>query len=191
MTGTRCASPIEFETLVAYWLGELPLPAEAIVEEHIFGCAYCTRQLEDLTALAFGVRAAVRNGATPAAITSPFLEFMRQQGMRVREYVLAPGERVNCTIRAEDDAVVSRLQVPLAGVKRVDALQSLDLGEGRVQQWRLEDVPFDPVAGEVLSLPSAAELKKMPAHTFRVQLVAVDDGGERPLGEYTFAHTPS
>ena len=100
-------------------------------------------------------------------------------------------ERVNCTIRAEDDAVVSRLQVPLAGVKRVDALQSLDLGEGRVQQRRLEDVPFDPVAGEVLSLPSAAELKKMPAHTFRVQLVAVDDGGERPLGEYTFAHTPS
>jgi hypothetical protein len=191
MTGTRCASPIGFETLVAYWLGELPLPGEAAVEEHFFGCAYCTRRLEHLTALAFGVRTAMRTGAMPAAITSPLLAFMRQQGMRIREYVLAPGERVNCTIRAEDDAVVSRLQVPLAGVKRVDALQSLDLGEGRVQQRRLEDVPFDPVAGEVLSLPSATELKKMPAHTFRVQLVAVDETGERPLGDYTFAHTPS
>jgi hypothetical protein len=31
----------------------------------------------------------------------------------------------------------------------------------------------------------------MPAHTLRVQLVAVDQAGERPLGEYTFAHTPS
>ena len=191
MTVTRCASPIGFETLVAYWLGELPAPGEAAVEEHFFGCAYCTRRLEHLTALAFGVRTAMRTGAMPAAITSPLLAFMRQQGMRIREYVLAPGERVNCTIRAEDDAVVSRLQVPLAGVKRVDALQSLDLGEGRVQQRRLEDVPFDPVAGEVLSLPSATELKKMPAHTFRVQLVAVDETGERPLGDYTFAHTPS
>ena len=191
MTGTRCASPTEFETLVAYWLGELPAAAEAPVEEHIFGCAYCTKRLEELTALAFGVRAAVRIGAMPAAITKPFLEYMRQQGMRIREYVLAPGERVNCTIRADDDAVVSRLQVPLAGVKRVDALQSLDLGEGRVQQWRVEDLPFDSDAGEVLSFPSAAELKKMPAHTFRVQLVAVDEAGERPLGEYTFAHTPS
>ena len=191
MTGTQCASPIEFKTLVAYWLGELPAAAEAPAEEHFFGCAYCTRRLQELTGLAFGVRAALRNGAMPAAITKPFLDSMRRQGMRIREYVVAPGERVNCTIRADDDAVVSRLQVPLAGVTRVDALQSLDLGGGRVQEWRLEDVPFDPDAGEVLSLPWAAALKKMPAHTFRVQLVAVDEAGERPLGQYTFAHTPS
>ena len=111
--------------------------------------------------------------------------------MRIREYRLAPGECVNCTIRADDDAVVSRMQLPLAGVQRVDALQSLDLGDGRVQRWRLDDVPFDPNADEVLSLPSATALKKLPAHTFRVQLVAVDEAGERSLGEYTFAHTPS
>jgi hypothetical protein len=30
----------------------------------------------------------------------------------------------------------------------------------------------------------------MPAHTWRVQLLAVEAAGERPLGEYTFAHTP-
>jgi hypothetical protein len=83
------------------------------------------------------------------------------------------------------------MRVPLAGVKRVDALQSVDLGEGRVQQWRVEDVLFDPDAGEVLYLPSAAELKKLPAHRLRVQLVAMDESGERSLGEYTFAHTPS
>ena len=86
--------------------------------------------------------------------------------------------------------MVSRLQAPLAGVTRVDALQSLDLGDGHVQQWRLEDVPFDPEADEVISLPSAAALRKLPAHTFRVRLVAVDEAGERPLGDYTFAHTP-
>jgi hypothetical protein len=117
-------------------------------------------------------------------ITQPFLEQMKRQGMRIREYRLAPGERVVCTICADDDAVVGRMRVPLAGVKRVDALQSLDLGDGRVQQWRLEDVPFDPDAGEVLTLPSAAELKKLPAHMSHVRLVAVDESGERSLGEY-------
>jgi hypothetical protein len=191
MTGARCAKPIEFEAFVAYWLGELPTAVEAPIEEHFFGCAYCTRRLEELAALGFGIRAVVRNGAVQAVITQPFVEYMKGQGMRIREYRLAPGERVACTIRADDDAVVGRMQVPLAGVKRVDALQSLDLGDGHVHQWRVEDVPFDPKADEVLSLPSAEALKKLPAHTFRVQLVAMDEAGERPLGEYTFAHTPS
>ena len=191
MTGAPCAKPIEIEPLVAYWLGELPAAADAPIEDHLFGCAHCTRRLEELAALAFGIRAVVRRGAVQAVITQPFLEQMKRQGMRIREYRLAPGERVACTIRANDDAVVGRMRVPLAGVKRVDALHSLDLGDGRVQQWRVEDVPFDPDAGEVLSLPSAAELKKLPAHTSRVQLVAVDESGERSLGEYTFAHTPS
>jgi hypothetical protein len=80
--------------------------------------------------------------------------------------------------------------VALAGVVRVDAVQSIELPDGRVRQWRLEDVPFDPGAGELISLPSAAALRKMPVHTYRVRLLAVDAAGDRPLGEYTFAHTP-
>ena len=191
MTGARCAEPIEFEALVAYWVGELPAAAEAPIEEHFFGCVHCTRRAEELAALAFGIRAVVRSGAVQAVITQPFLETMKRQGMRIREYRLAPNERVACTIRADDDAVVGRLQAPLAGVKRVDALHSLDFGDGQVQQWRAEDLPFDASTGEVLSLPSAVALKSSPAHTFGVLLLAVDESGERPLGEYTFAHTPS
>jgi hypothetical protein len=98
---------------------------------------------------------------------------------------------VACTIGANDDGVVGRMQVALAGVKRVDALQSLDVGDGQVQRWRVEDVPFDPSADEMLLLPSATALRTLPAHTFRVRLVAMDESGERSLGEYTFAHTPS
>jgi anti-sigma factor RsiW len=37
-----CEDPIGFETLVAYWLGEVPEKREAMLEEHLFGCAYCT-----------------------------------------------------------------------------------------------------------------------------------------------------
>ena len=162
---------------MAYWLGELPVGAAAPIEEHIFGSAL--------------IRVVVRNGGVGVVITQPFLEHMKSEGMRIREYRLAPGERVACTIRADDDAVVSRLQVALAGVKRVDALHSLDLGDGHLQQWRLQDLPFDQSAGEVLALPSAEEFRKLPAHIFRVRLVATEESGERTLGEYTFAHTPS
>lgn len=190
MTAPSCPKPIDVETLVAYWLGELPEAAEAPLEEHVFGCAHCTRRLGELAALASGIRAAVRSGAVQAVITQPFLDALKRHGMRIREYGLGPGERVACTLGADDDAVVSRMRAPLAGVTRVDALQSMDLGDGRVQEWRLEDVPFDPAAGELLSLPSAAVLRKLPAHTIRVRLVAVDGADERPLGEYTFAHTP-
>jgi hypothetical protein len=136
------------------------------------------------------VRAAVRRGALRAVITPRVLDVMRRQGMRIREYSLASGERVACTIRIDDDAVVGRMQAPLAGATRVDLLESVDLGAAGVQQWRFEDVPFDPQAGEVIVLPSAASLKGMPAHTLRVRLVAIDAAGERPLGEYTFAHSP-
>jgi anti-sigma factor RsiW len=191
MTHARCAKPIGFEALAAYWLGELAPDAEASIEEHFFGCDLCARRLEELAALASGVRAAVLNGSVQAVITQPFLEQLKRQGMRVREYQVVPDGRVACTIRADDDAVVGRMQVPLTGVKRVDAVEALDLGDGRVRRWRLEDVPFDPDAGEVLSLPSAAALRQLPAHTLRVELVAVDDAGERLLGAYTFAHTPS
>jgi len=191
VTVARCAKPIEVGSLVAYWLGELPAETEAPIEEHLFGCAFCTRRLEELAAMAFGIRAAVRSGAVQAVITQPFLEHMKRHGMRIREYRVGPGERVACTIGADDAAVVGRMRVPLAGVTRVDALQRLDLGDGRPQQSRVEDVPFDPDADEVLTWPSARALRKLPAHTLRVRLVAVDESGERPLGEYTFAHTPS
>jgi anti-sigma factor RsiW len=187
---TRCTQPIEFEALLAYWLGELTEATEPPVEEHLFACAHCARRLESLAALASGIRAAVRNGALQAVITPAFLAHMKREGMRVREYALGPGERVDCTIRAEDDAVVGRMRVPLAGVKRLDALQTVEVG-GEVQRWRAEDVPFEAEADEVVFLPSAAALKKLPVNTARVRLVAVDEAGERTLGEYTYAHTPS
>lgn len=132
----------------------------------------------------------MRERTIALSLTAGFLEHMKRAGLRIREYPVAPGGTVHCTIRAEDDAVVSRLEAPLAGVRRVGELRSLDLGDGRIERWRLEDVPFDPQVGEVLFTPSTAALRKLPAHTFRVQLVAVDEAGERALGEYTFAHTP-
>ena len=111
---------------------------------------------------------------------------MKQDGLQLREYPVAPGGSVNCTISAADDAVVSRLQVSLKDVTRVDLVFLNDQGESH-----LPDVPFEPAAGEVLFCPSAAALKRMPAHTATIHLLAVDETGARPIGHFTFNHTPS
>jgi len=187
---TRCAAPIEFEQLVAWWLRELPETAEASLEEHLFGCAHCTRRMEEVMALAEGVRAAVWGGRVSLTVSAPFVEAMKRAGMRLREYHVGPGGSVNCTIRADEDAVISYLSGSLAGTKRVDVVQRVSVGGVDEPEVRLEDVPFDPAAGEVLYIPPAAALKAMPAHTVHLRLIAVDEAGEAPLGEYTFLHTP-
>lgn len=184
-----CKEPVELEALVGWWLGELASEPEAALEEHLFACATCSARAEALAALAGGVRAAVREGRVTAVVSGSFLEALRRQGLRIREYHVPAGGRVDCTITAEDDAVVSRLAAPLAGAKRIDLLQHLEI-DGQVTEERVEDVPFDPAAGEVLFIPSAAWLRALPAHIVRMRLVAVDEVGEHALGEYTFAHTP-
>lgn len=183
-----CSNPIAFEMMVAWWLGELSHAEQDALEEHMFACAHCTRRVEELATLAGGVRNAVRAGAMGLVVSAPFVEGMKKAGLRVREYHLTPGSSVNCTIKAEDDCVVSRLQAQLAGVERLDLAHLGPGGEVRATQ---EDVPFDPTAGEVLVCPSAAALRKLPAFIERVRLIAVGAEGTKPLGEYTFVHTPS
>jgi hypothetical protein len=175
---------LDLETLTAYWLGEVP--GEAL-EEHLFACADCAARLEWLAALSEGVRAAVRAGALGMAVSAPFVEALKRAGMRLREYQLGPGTTLDCTIRADDDAVVSHIRAPLAGARRIDLVERIEGGD----EMRLEDVPFDAASGEVVYIPPAAWLKTMPAMTMRVRLVAVEEKGERVVGEYTFAHTPS
>jgi hypothetical protein len=182
-----CATPLDFETLAAYWLGEVPALRETELEEHLFACAECTRRLETLAAFAAGIRAAVAAGRVSMVVSAPFVDAMQRAGMKLREYRVDAGGSVNCTIAAEDDAVVSRLRAPLAGVHRLDLVRMLDdCSDGA----RLADVPFDAETGEVLVIPSAAWLKTMPAFTMRMRLIAVGERGERTVGEYTFNHSP-
>lgn len=186
-----CNDPVDFEKLAGYWLDELPAAEAERIEEHFFACAHCAGQLEWLSALPAGVRAAVRAGSLGLVVSGAFVEAMKRAGLRIREYRIKPGETVNCTIRADEDAVISRMRAPLAGVQRVDALMRLEIGGVEEPEERIEDVPFDPGSGEVLLIPPAAALKKMPAHRMHVRLVALGDAGESPLSEYTFSHSPS
>jgi len=190
MNGHACTAPIEFAALIAYWMGELPPAEEEPLEEHLLGCAHCAQRLAELVALGAAIRHAVRAGRLEAMISAPLLERMKKEGLRLREYRIPAGGSVNCTLRADEDGVVGRMQAALAGVKRLDVVQVTEARGEKISQ-RLEDIPFDPAAGEVLHFPSAAAMRKMPPTTIRMRLVAVEESGERALGEYTFVHTPS
>ena len=177
---------LEFAALVDYWFGELEGEREQALEEHLFSCAHCSVRLEALSALGAGIRAAFRSGMLHAVLPRAFVEGLKREGLRLREYRVAAGGSVNCTITTEDDFVISRLQAPLAGVERLD----LVIGPEREAQAIYEDIPFDPAAGEVLVCPSPALLRPRPAYTERMRLFAVGAEGRKQIGEYTFVHTP-
>lgn len=186
MSARPCSSPVEFAALVDYWLGELAAGREQAVEEHLFACGHCAARLEELARLGAGVRAAFRSGGVRAVVPAAFVDKLRNEGMRLREYRVAPGGSVNCTIGAADDFVVSRLSADLSGVERLDVVQVADDGSAPLA---MHDVPFDPAAGEVLVIPPPALLRQTPAHVARMRLVAVDEAGSRTIGEYTFNHS--
>lgn len=176
-----------FATLIEYWFGELAREDADRMDEHLIACAHCSERLGELADLGTGISSTFRSGALRAIISPAFLEKMKTKGLRLREYRVAPGASVRCTVSSADDAVVGRLEAALAGVARLDLAILNERGEVRS---RLLDIPFDPAAGEVLFCPSAAKLKQQPAHTDTVRLIAVDEAGERPLGDYMFVHTP-
>ena len=187
MSTPACAPPIDVDVLIDYWLGALASDAEAAVETHLFGCAACSAKAQAIADLAGGLRALVSRGLLGAVVTEGLVQRAAARGLQVRTYTIARGGSVNCTIAPEDDLLVARLQAPLAGLARIDVLMLDSHGRG---VERVRDVPFDAGAGAILLAARAAEVRALPAHTSRMQLLAVDAGVERLLGEYTFNHSP-
>lgn len=181
-----CSTPVDDDLLLDWWSGERRLGGTRRLEEHLLSCAACSARAEAMAGLARGVRELVRRGEVAAALLPPVLERLRREGLRVREYRVAPGGDVHCTVAPDDDVVVSRLTADLRGVGRVDIVSRIDDGA----EHRLIDVPFDAAGGEVVYAPPAGALRARPASVERLRLVAVGPEGERVLGEYTFDHSP-
>jgi hypothetical protein len=188
MISTRCAIAAPTATLLAYWLRELEGGEESQLEEHLFACEDCSARLRDLARLGEGIRHAARAGTLHAVVSAPFVERLQGAGLRVRRYDLQPGGSVLCTATANDDAVVAYLHASLKDVERLDLLVHDSVTNAR---WRLEDIPFDPAASEVVLAPSVVGLRRSPKTTQTMRLVAVAGNEERPIAEYTFNHTPS
>jgi len=185
MSHAPCPAPLDERTLLEYWLDELSDDAEAAIDEHLLGCGHCSARLAELVALAGGIREAFRRGELRVCVSDAFVRRLEAQGLHVREYRVPRNGAVNCTVAPEDDFVVSRLEAPLAGVDRLDLVIHAPGLPAEVRQ----DIPFDPARGEVVVSANMPQLRAMPSHRLRFELVAVDGQGKRVIGEYTFNHT--
>jgi hypothetical protein len=188
VSASACADSLDLSVLIGHWLGELAPDEEERVEEHLLGCAACTERMGELVALTGGIRSLAGRGVVRAVVTSAFLDQLIGEGLKVREYRLAPGGRVECTVTPSDDLVAARLAADLRGVDRIDLVRCD--AEGR-EVTRLKDIPVSPSAPEVVLLERIDRIRALPACVRRVRLVAPDAAGERLLAEYTFVHTPS
>ena len=104
------------------------------------------------------------------------LNRLARDGVRVRSYVLGPGETVRCAVWADDEVLVARLRGDFTGVSSVDAEMRLETGE----EWEhATDVPVPEGATElVLALP-AALVRKAPIAPMRLTLRAAAGSAER------------
>lgn len=182
-----CRSPLDWDSLLAYWLGELDVDSAAQIEEHYLGCATCSRRLEQLARLAREVRAVARTSGVNMVVTEPFVRRLAEHGLHVREYRVPRNGAVNCTVTADDDVVVARLEASLDDVARLDLVTLGSDGEAMLRQ---EDIPFIAASGGVVLSTRIDMLRALPETTLHVRLLAVDTNGERALGEYTFNHVP-
>jgi hypothetical protein len=180
---------LDLTTLLAYHAGELDEAHEAELEQHYLGCEQCSTRLAEVQAIAVGVRAAFAAGRVTAVLSPGVADRLHARGMRIREYRVSPSGSMNCMVAPEDEMLLSRLQVSLEGVKRVDLVLAAPAKDG-AWEGRLEDVPFDASRGEVVVSPSIALIRGMPAHVQVMRLISVEEGGERVLGDYTFNHAP-
>jgi hypothetical protein len=179
---------VAVEALLDYWLHDTDTATTEAIEGHLMECDACGATLDELASLGEGVREAFRAGQVAAVVSRGFLEQLEQAGLQIRQYRLAHNGSVNCTVAPSDDLLVARIDAPLVGVTRLDAVATLSLTPG--VQHRLHDIPFDAASGEVVYLPKIAEVRQQPPHDMTLTLLAQEPGGERELGRYVFHHRP-
>lgn len=179
---------LAIDALLEYWLRETDASTTDAVDEHLMRCEACGRVLDGLVALGDGVRAVFRAGAVAAVTSQAFIRRLSDAGLRVREHRLAHNGSVDCTVAPDDDVLVARIEAPLAGVERLDAVAQLSNEPG--VEHRLEDVPFDAGTGELVYIPALAGVRDLPAHDMQLTLLAVQGGETREVGRYLFHHRP-
>lgn len=185
MTDTRCPAPIGFANVVDYWAGDLTRAEEDRIDEHVFTCADCARELAAVEALARGIAAVAREGRFHSVVTDAILNRLAADGVRIRMYTLEGAGIVPCSVWADDDLVVARIRADFAEANSVTIVARQASGE---EITRLSEVPVRPGQREILNALSAAHLRKLRPTRVRVTVTAQIGSGERTISEYTLEH---
>lgn len=185
MNDTRCPSPIGFAAVVDYWAGDLTQAEEDRIEEHVFTCGDCARELAAAQALARGVTELARQGRLLAVVTDTILNRLAADGVRIRMFTLEGSEVVPCAVWADDDLVVSRIRGDFADVNAVTIATRQASGE---EISVLSDVAVRPGQREILNAFPAAQLRTLPATRVLVTVTGRSESGQRTIAEYTLEH---
>jgi len=185
MIESRCPVPIAFADGVDYWSRDLTPSEEERIEEHVFTCAECARDLAAAEALARGIAEVARQGRLHSVVSEAILNRLAADGVRIRAFTLDGSGIVPCAVWADDDLVVTRIRADFAEAEAVTIVARQASGE---EISRLSGVAVRPGQREILSAFSAAHLRKLPATRVRVTVTAPLAGGERTIAEYTLEH---
>lgn len=180
-------TPLPYEVLVDYWLGDLSPEREAAVEEQLFVDEESARRLEAVARLDRTVCEVVRRGRVQATVTVETLAQLERAGASLRTYPIEPGQTVPCGVASEDYVAV-RLRGPFEGLEAVDLhVEIVPEGEDPVET-KQPAIPVDAGSGEVVMLFPGAMIRPLPSTRIRYR-VRNADGDD--LGEYRLEHSPS
>ena len=185
MTDTHCSAPIGFGDVVDYWAGDLTQAEEDRIEEHVFTCAECARELASAQALARDIASVAREGRLHSVVTDAILNRLAADGVRIRTYTLEGSGVVPCAVWADDDLVVSRIRANFEGADSVTIVTRQASGE---EITRVSDIALLPGQHEILNAFSAAHLRKLPATRVHVTVTGQTGSEQRTLAEYTLEH---
>lgn len=185
MTATHCPAPIAFADVVDYWAGDLTSAEEDRIEEHVFTCAECARELAAAQTLASDIASVVREGRLHSVVTDAILNRLAADGVRIRTYTLDGPAVVPCAVWADDDLIVSRIRADFDEADSVTIVTRQASGE---EIARVADIAVRPGQHEILNAFSAAHLRKLPATRVSVTVTAQIGSAERTIAEYTLEH---
>lgn len=174
---------IAFERLAMLALGELQGAEALAVEDHVLGCDACATVLERLLDLGEHVAAAIRDGGALMLAGRGLVERLARDRMVTRTYRIARGGQVACTVDAEDVYTAVHLALDTHGLRQIDLVY-----ESPSAGFRIADVPFDPAGDEVVFVQPGEYLRTLSTERKTLRLVAVEDTGDRVLGEYVLNH---
>ncbi len=141
---SACPSPVQWETLVAYFAGDLGADEETSLETHLFGCGACAAEAARVASITETLR-----GMIPAVLTHEQLAALREKGHRMRDCSLEPGRRGEEDFARDLDLLIVHLGgLTLPEGARVSVTVRAAADEKVLVS--VPDAPFDPGSGEVL-----------------------------------------
>jgi hypothetical protein len=180
-----CETPISDETLVDYWIGDAATANDGAIEAHLFACGDCTARLANMASLGAGVAALARLGRISGLISRSLINRLQREGVALRQYSVAPGETVPCTVFPRDDLVVTALRGDFSAARVVTVSVT---GLGTLSAQEFSDLPVSPSENEVFFAFPGAFVRQLPST--RVEITLTSAGGEAALiGLYVLDHT--